>query len=335
MSSDPTIGDSKIKAEGSGTGEFSATATQLEEGNTYYIRAYATNSKSTVYGEEIEMDYTAVMPVVKTVSVVSKNIAEGVATFKGEVVSLGDLACTERGFVYSTTNTPTIDNNKITASGTGTGTFTATASQLQEGKTYYIRAFVTNKKGTVYGEELTMDYTAGMPEVKTLEVTNKNIGAGTATFNLTAVNFPATAQFAIAGSGLAAGAWACPPPAEHIMTNLGEGQYTLTLDVPAEFQYKYLVDLYGDGSWQWVSFANYNMPLSLVTNDTERYDAWSINSKKDIISSENNENTITYAVTGINGYAFTSNPSITSITISDGVEYIGICLLYTSPSPRD
>jgi hypothetical protein len=178
----PTIGDSKIKAEGSGTGEFSATASALVEGNTYYIRAYATNSKSTVYGEEIEMDYTAVMPVVKTVSVVSKNIAEGVATFKGEVVSLGDLACTERGFVYSTTNTPTIDNNKITASGTGTGTFTATASQLQEGKTYYIRAFVTNKKGTVYGEELTMDYTAGMPEVKTLEVINKNIGAGTATF---------------------------------------------------------------------------------------------------------------------------------------------------------
>ena len=179
----PTIGDSKIKAEGSGIGEFSATATQLEEGKVYYIRAYATNSKSTVYGEEIEMDYTAVMPVVQTVSVVNKNIAEGVATFKGNVVSLGDLACLERGFVYSTTNTPTIDNNKVTASGTGTGTFTATASQLQEGKTYYIRAFVTNKKGTVYGEELTMDYTAGMPEVKTLEVTNKNIGAGTATFN--------------------------------------------------------------------------------------------------------------------------------------------------------
>ncbi len=178
----PTIGDTKAIAEGSGTGEFSATATQLEEGKVYYIRAYATNSKSTVYGEEIEMDYTAVMPVVKTVSIVSKNIAEGVATFKGNVVSLGDLACTERGFVYSTTNTPTIDNNKVTASGIGTGTFTATASQLQEGKTYYIRAFVTNKKGTVYGEELTMDYTAGMPEVKTLAVTNKNIGAGTATF---------------------------------------------------------------------------------------------------------------------------------------------------------
>ena len=94
--------------------------------------------------------------------------------------------------------------------------------------------------------------------------------AGTATFNLTAVGFAPEAQFAIAGSGLAAGAWACPPPAEHIMTKVAEGQYTLTLDVPATFQYKYLVDKVGDGAtWEWYSAANYNMPLDLVANDTE------------------------------------------------------------------
>lgn len=93
--------------------------------------------------------------------------------------------------------------------------------------------------------------------------------AGSATFNLTAVGFPAEAQFAIAGSGLAAGAWACPPPTEHVMTALGNGKYTLTLDVPATFQYKYLVDKAGDGNWDWFSAANYNMPAELVANDTE------------------------------------------------------------------
>lgn len=96
--------------------------------------------------------------------------------------------------------------------------------------------------------------------------TNKE---GSATFNLTAVGFPAEAQFAIAGSGLAAGAWACPPPAEHIMTKVADGKYTLTLDVPATFQYKYLVDKAGDGNWEWFSAANYNMPVSLEANDTE------------------------------------------------------------------
>lgn len=103
-------------------------------------------------------------------------------------------------------------------------------------------------------------------ELNACEKTNE---AGTATFNLTAVGFPAEAQFAIAGSGLAAGAWACPPPTEHIMKAAGNGKFTLTLDVPATFQYKYLVDKAGDGNWEWYSAANYNMPVGLVTNDTE------------------------------------------------------------------
>lgn len=97
----------------------------------------------------------------------------------------------------------------------------------------------------------------------------KTNDAGTATFNLTAVGFAPEAKFAIAGSGLAAGAWACPPPAEHEMTKVAEGKYTLTLDVPATFQYKYLVDKAGDGNWEWFSAANYNMPVSLEANDTE------------------------------------------------------------------
>ena len=102
-------------------------------------------------------------------------------------------------------------------------------------------------------------------ELNACEKTNE---AGSATFNLTAVNFPAGTQFAIAGSGLTAGAWACPPPAEHVMTDLGNGKYTLTLDVPATFQYKYLWTK-EDGSWDWYSASNYNMPLGLVANDTE------------------------------------------------------------------
>ncbi len=97
----------------------------------------------------------------------------------------------------------------------------------------------------------------------------KTNDAGTATFNLTAVGFAPEAKFAIAGSGLAAGAWACPPPAEHEMTKVAEGKFTLTLDVPATFQYKYLVDKAGDGNWEWYSANNYNMPVGLVTNDTE------------------------------------------------------------------
>ena len=178
----PTVDNNKVTSSGEGTGDFFATASELEEGKTYYIRAYVTNSKGTVYGEEVEMNYTAAMPEVKTLEVTNKNIGAGTATFKGSILSLGDLGYTERGFAYGIVHNPTIGDNKVEAEGSGIGEFSATATQLEEGKTYYIRAYVTNSKGTIYGEEVAMDYTAGMPEVKTLEVTNKNIGAGTATF---------------------------------------------------------------------------------------------------------------------------------------------------------
>ena len=48
----PTVSDNK-KANGSGIGSFSVSITDLEEGTKYYVRAYATNSKGTAYGETV------------------------------------------------------------------------------------------------------------------------------------------------------------------------------------------------------------------------------------------------------------------------------------------
>jgi hypothetical protein len=46
----PTISDNKLP-EGSGTGAFTSTLSDLAPGNTYYVRAYATNSYGTAYGD--------------------------------------------------------------------------------------------------------------------------------------------------------------------------------------------------------------------------------------------------------------------------------------------
>ncbi|MBO5977037.1 MAG: DUF1566 domain-containing protein, partial [Bacteroidales bacterium] len=166
----PTIDDEKIVVAGSEIGKYSAQATGLAEGKTYYIRAYITNMKGTSYGEEITMDYTASMPVVSTIEVLSKNIGAGTASFSGKVTALGDLGYIERGFVYSATHEPTIEDAKAVATGTGTGLFTAQATGLAEGHIYRIRAYATNAKGTVYGQEITMDYFAVAPAVTTQSV---------------------------------------------------------------------------------------------------------------------------------------------------------------------
>ncbi|GHV09815.1 hypothetical protein FACS1894162_1290 [Bacteroidia bacterium] len=179
----PTIDDTKKPASGNGTGAFSVNAILIQEGSLYYVRAYATNVKGTVYGEEKSFDFRAAMPTIETKAATNKNIGAGTATFNGKIVSLGDLTYTERGFVYSPTSNPTIEDTKKVVSGTGTGDFSANITGLSEGNIYYIRSYVTNSKGTVYGENVTLDFYAVMPTLNTQAVSNANIGAGTATFN--------------------------------------------------------------------------------------------------------------------------------------------------------
>ena len=51
-SQNPTISGSHT-TDGTGTGSFTSTMTGLEPNTTYYVRAYATNSVGTAYGEEV------------------------------------------------------------------------------------------------------------------------------------------------------------------------------------------------------------------------------------------------------------------------------------------
>ena len=56
-SSKPTTSNNK-KRSGRGTGAYSVELSDLSEGTTYYVRAYAINSNGTAYGEEISFKTT-------------------------------------------------------------------------------------------------------------------------------------------------------------------------------------------------------------------------------------------------------------------------------------
>ena len=184
----PTIDDTKKVVSGSGKGAFSANISGLEEGKIYYIRAYATNAKGTAYGADVKLDCTASKPILTTNEVTNIKISDGTATFVGNVESYGDLPCIERGFVYATVNNPTIDDTKFVVSGNETGIFRKNVTNLEEGHIYYVRSFITNQKETVYGNEVTLNYVATMPTIKTNEVSSKNIVEGVASLSGTIVS---------------------------------------------------------------------------------------------------------------------------------------------------
>ena len=182
----PTVEDDMKKiAAGSGIGAFSVNATEIKEGATYYVRAYAINAAGTAYGDEVTLNFNAVPPEVNT-QAVTNITGSGSATFNGMIITSGDPAYTERGFVYGNMKNPAMSGTKKPVAGTGIGAYNLNVTGMQEGTTYYVHAYATNVAGTVYGEEMNFNITTVMPQVTTQAVTN--ITSTTATFNGTIVN---------------------------------------------------------------------------------------------------------------------------------------------------
>ncbi len=147
----PTVSDS-ITSDGTGTGSFTSNITGLTGNTIYYVRAYATNSEGTSYGQAISFSTSPVVPTLTTADPASTSTTSG--TSGGNVASDGGSAVTARGVCWSTSVNPTIANSK-TLDGTGTGSFSSTMTGLAVNTLYHVRAYATNTIGTAYGTDKT------------------------------------------------------------------------------------------------------------------------------------------------------------------------------------
>jgi len=98
-----------------------------------------------------QKDVSATKPFVTTTAI--SDIAQTSAKSGGNVTADGGAEVTTRGVCWSTSENPTISDNKTT-DGTGTGTFTSSMTGLQANTKYYVRAYATNSEGTAYGEQV-------------------------------------------------------------------------------------------------------------------------------------------------------------------------------------
>jgi len=167
-SANPTTTDSKT-TDGSGTGIFVSSVSGLNPLTTYYLRAYATNSTGTAYGNQESFTTIASIPTLTTTAVTP--LTSTTASSGGNISADGGASVTARGVCWSTSPNPTISLATKTSNGTGTGIFASTLDPLISGTTYYVRAYATNSVGTAYGVEISFTMPV-LPIVTTSSLSN-------------------------------------------------------------------------------------------------------------------------------------------------------------------
>ena len=123
----PTITNSKATST-AGTGVFVTNLSGLTPGATYHIRAYATNSAGTAYGEDLNFITSAIVIPTLTTTAIS-GLTSTSAISGGNISADGGGSVTARGVCWATTLNPTTSNSK-TSDATGTGIFVSNLTAL-------------------------------------------------------------------------------------------------------------------------------------------------------------------------------------------------------------
>ena len=127
-SSNPTTADNHT-IDGGGTGTYLSNMTGLIAGAFYYVRAYATNTVGTSFGDELSFT-TLTFPAVTTDTII--NITQTTATSGGKVTYDGGTTVTARGVCWSISSNPTTTDSH-TNDGSGTGDFVSIMNGLTGG----------------------------------------------------------------------------------------------------------------------------------------------------------------------------------------------------------
>ena len=150
--STPTLKDSVV-VDKFGLSTFSCKLTHLKGATAYFVRAYATNSKGTSYGNVVT--FSTANPV--GYPVLSTNFVSMITTSSvvsgGVITSDGGSPIISKGVCWGKNTNPTIQDSVLTDA-TVLSTFVCQLNHLTPNTSYYIRSFATNIKGTSYGNQV-------------------------------------------------------------------------------------------------------------------------------------------------------------------------------------
>jgi uncharacterized protein (TIGR02145 family) len=250
--------------DGTLTGTFASNISGLIPGTIYYIRAYATNSAGTAYGDEVTFTTYQIGLAILTTTAVS-SVTSASAVSGGNITDDGDGKITVRGICWSTVPAPSINDDK-TANGKGTGSFTSIITGLMPGTSYHVRAYATNSAGTSYGNDITFTTDSVTPTITTTAVYDVTRTTATSGGNITS-----NGGAVVTTSGICWGTSHNPSIAgSHTIDGTSSGNFTssLTSLVPNTLYYlrAYATNNAGTGYGNEVSFTtNPVVPATLTT----------------------------------------------------------------------
>lgn len=186
FTSSPTIYDTRIAVAGNAIGLYSTEITGLVLDRQYYVRAYAVagDGSTVVYSsDEVSFTVSIVPPEVIVSAVTDIDPGNRRAVFNGSILSVGDPAYTEKGFIYGTVSTPLLCDDRVKVDGTGAGPFSTMVDNLQLDVDYNVWAYAVNEKGETYSNEpVSFLMKSKLPELLTRPATDVDFNNGSAVF---------------------------------------------------------------------------------------------------------------------------------------------------------
>lgn len=155
----PTISDLKTEFTNPYKGaEFNSILTQIEYNTTYYVRPYMSSSNETFYGDEDTVLISDISSVIPTINSTEIN-SESSVIMNGSFISINSLKAIDCGICWSTSNSPTIDDNiKSLGMLISDYNFDDTLNNLEQETNYYLRTYAKFDDNTiVYSNEINVN----------------------------------------------------------------------------------------------------------------------------------------------------------------------------------
>lgn len=133
--------------DGRGPGEFSSQLKDLQSGVSYSVRAFAYSRNGVSYGELVEFTTVMMFLTADITEISSSSALSG-----GNIPAGMEGPIIERGVVWDTSDSPTIENHLgMSSDGSGHGSYVSRITDLTPGTQYFVRAYATTEEKTEYG----------------------------------------------------------------------------------------------------------------------------------------------------------------------------------------